>query len=82
MAVTMITVMTMMTMMTLDGKSDDYDEKLFGGEKKHTPSANLFIFGFVAKFTEQILEVKHIQAKLIPLSVFGASISLNLHIFV
>ena len=27
--------------MTLDGKSDDYGEKLFGGEKKHTPSANL-----------------------------------------
>ena len=37
----MIVMMTMMTMMTLDGKSDDYDEKLFGGEKKRNPSANL-----------------------------------------
>ena len=48
-AVTMITVMTMMTMMTmmtLDGKSDDYDEKLFGGEKKRNPSANLFYLWF------------------------------------
>ena len=26
---------------SIDGKSDDYDEKLLGGEKKSTPSANL-----------------------------------------